>query len=250
MIFNVWTFLFEVVNFVVLVEVLRRLLFRPLQGAIDSRKEANAKAQADAAQAREEAVTLQQQLNSRLASLDQERQELIRKAREQTEADRKTTMAEAESAVRKRREESAAQLEVERTQALQSLHAELVQSAFALADRLLREAANSTLQQQLAGRLIDELQQIPDDLRQRLRAEIQADDAAVVETATDLNGEILQNVDSALQSLAGRTLSVSVETRPELSCGLRLRLAGHVWDATLTGALSEAVPGARGSEAP
>ncbi len=100
MIFNVWTFLFEVVNFLVLVYVLQRLFYRPLHEAIDRRREANAKAQADAQKAGQEAAALKQQLNTRLAALDQERQELIRAAREQTEADRKATIAEAERAAR------------------------------------------------------------------------------------------------------------------------------------------------------
>jgi len=246
MIFNVWTFLFEVVNFLVLVYVLRRLLYRPLQEAIDRRKDANAKAQADAEQARQEANALQQQLSNKMAALDQERQELIRKARDQAEADRKVTMAEAERAVQKRREEAASQLEGERAEALQALHAELLQSALALAERFLHEASSSTLEQQLAGRLLDELQRIPEDERRRLRGELQAGDTAVVETAADLNGEILERLDGALESLAGRTVSLSVQTRPELKGGLRLRLGGHVWDASLTGGLGEVASSSSG----
>src|SRR5271169_2891842 len=98
MIFNVWTFLFEVVNFLVLVYVLHRLLYRPLHEAIDRRREANAKAQADAEKARHEATTLKQQLDTQMAALEDERLELILKARDQAQADRKATMAEAERA--------------------------------------------------------------------------------------------------------------------------------------------------------
>ncbi len=250
MIFNVWTFLFEVLNFLVLVYVLRWLLYRPLHEAIDRRREANAKAQADADKARQEAVTLQQQLNAQRTALDQQRQEVIRKAREQAEAERKATRAEAERAVQHRREEVEQQLERERAEALQALHAELVQSAVALAERCLHEASNSTLQQQLAGRLVEALQHIAEDERQRLRGELEADEIAVVETAADLNGEIFQNLDGALKSLAGRRVNLSVQTRPELLGGLRLRLGGHVWDASLTGGLGEVAPTSSGSIPP
>jgi F-type H+-transporting ATPase subunit b len=250
MIFNVWTFLFEVVNFLALAYVLHRLLYRPLQEAIDRRREANAKAQADAENARVEATALKQQLSTKLASIDEERQDLIRNARDQAEAERKATMAAAENDLTKRRQEAAQTLQEERTQALQSLHAELVQSAVALAERFLRESSSSTLQQQLAGRLVEELRQIPEGGRQRLRGELLPDDDAVVETASDLNGEIVQSIDGALESLAGRAVNLSVQTRPELLGGLRLRLGGHVWDATLTGVLREAAPTSRGRLAP
>jgi F-type H+-transporting ATPase subunit b len=250
MIFNVWTFLFEVLNFLVLVYVLRRLLYRPLHEAIDQRREANARAEADADRARQEATALQRQLNAEMAAQDQQRQELIRAAREQVEADRKMIMAEAERAAQGRREEVEQQLARERAEALQALHAELVQSALALAERFLHEASNSTLHRQLAGRLIEELQQMPEDEIQRLRGELEADETALVETAAELNGEILQNLDGALKSLVGRPVSLSVQTRPELLGGLRLRLGGHVWDASLTGRLTEAAPASAGSVAP
>jgi F-type H+-transporting ATPase subunit b len=250
MIFNVWTFLFEVVNFLVLIYVLFRLLYRPLHEAIDRRREANAKAQADADKARQEATALQQQLNAQQAALDQQRQELIRKAREQAEAERKATMAEAERAVQRRREEVAQQLERERAEALQALRAELVQSAVRLAEHILHEASTATLERQLAGRLVEELQHIPEDECQRLRGELAADEIAVVETTADLNGEILQRLDGALKALAGRTVSLCVQTRPELLGGLRLRLGGHVWDASLTGGLGEVAPTSPGSVPP
>lgn len=240
--FNVWTFLFQVINFLALVYILRRLLYRPLQEAIDQRRKLNAQAQADAEQARLLATSLQQQLTTRLAAIEKERQEVVNKAREQAEADRKSVMAAAERDANQRREKAAQQLEGERTQALQSLHAELVQSAVGLAERVLHEAAGSSLQRELAGRLVEAVQKTPEDERQRLGRELQADDAAVIETAADLNGEIAQGINGAIQSLVGRAVSVSVQTRPDLLAGLRLRLGGHVWDATLTGVLREVAP--------
>ncbi len=55
MTFNIWTFLFEVVNFVVLAYILHRLLYRPLREAIDRRRAEIAQTQAEAEQARAEA---------------------------------------------------------------------------------------------------------------------------------------------------------------------------------------------------
>ena len=214
--FNVWTFLFQVVNFLVLVYVLRRLLYRPIHEAIDRRREANARAQADADRASKEAAALQVQLKNQIAALDQKRQDLLRSGREQTEAERKAVMAEAEAAARRRREELDRQLDEERAEAFKALHAELVQSAIALAERFLHESADSTLQKQLAGRLIEELENVPEVERQRLREEVEADgpdEAAVVETAADLDEDVLRRLDAALMSLLG-TVTVSPRLCP------------------------------------
>ena len=194
MTFNVWTFLFQVINFLVLVYILRRLLYRPLREAIDRRREANAKAQADAEAARREAAALQESLDRQLAEVDGKREAVLREARERAEAERQATAAEAEAAIRRRREEVDRQLARERDEALRSLRAELVHSAVEMAGRLLSEAADSTLQRQLAARLVEELRRVSEDQRRRFREEWDDGEAAVVETAAELNGEVLRDL--------------------------------------------------------
>lgn len=239
MAFNFWTFLFQVVNFLVLVYILRRLLYRPLREAIDRRREANAKAQADAEAARREAAAVQASLDQQLADLDRRREAVIREARDRADAERKATSAEADAAIRRRREECEQQLVRERDEAVRSLRAELLRSAAEMAGRLLSEASDSTLQRQLAARLVEELRRVPDDERRRLREGWDDGEAAVVETAAEINGEVLRELGGAIESLAGRSLDVSVRVRPDLLAGLRLRIGGHVWDASMAGRLEE-----------
>jgi F-type H+-transporting ATPase subunit b len=238
MIFNVWTFLFQVFNFLALVYILRRLLYRPLREAIDRRREAHAQAQADAA--RREAATLQQELSERIADLDRRRAETLREARERAEVERQAALAEAECAIRRRREEAEQQVARDRDEALRSLRGELVRSAVALAERFLSQASNAGLQRQLTLRLVEQLGGIPEDERQRLRGEWEADDSAVLETAAELNGDLLQAINTALESLVGRRVDIQVQARPALVGGLRLRIGGQVWDASLAGGLEEA----------
>ena len=162
MTFNVWTFLFEVVNFLVLVYVLHRLLYRPLREAIDRRREANAKAQAEAEKARQEAdrAPAATERSSWRTWSSSARSRSARPASRPRPSGKRRGRGRAgacSGAARK----STQQLERERAEALQALRAELVQSAVELAERFLREASDSTLQQQLAGRLVEELQQHP-----------------------------------------------------------------------------------------
>jgi F-type H+-transporting ATPase subunit b len=239
MVFNVWTFLFQVVNFLVLVAILRWLLYRPLREAIDRRREANAKAQADAEAARREAAALQATLDQQLAEVDRKRAEVMRESRERAEAERQALMADTEAVSRRRREELEQQLAREREEALRSLRAELVHSAVEMASRLLSEASDSTLQHRLAGRLVDELRRIPVEERLRLRGEWDEGEAVVLETAAELNGDVLRDLGGAIESLAGRPMGLSVQVRPDLLGGVRLRIGGHVWDASMAGRLEE-----------
>jgi F-type H+-transporting ATPase subunit b len=104
--FNPWTFLFEVLNFLVLAYVLHRLLYRPLREAIEKRKVANEQALTAAAAARKAADAAEAQFAAKLADADRERTEILRKAAEQAEADRAKRLVDAESAAKSLREQA------------------------------------------------------------------------------------------------------------------------------------------------
>jgi F-type H+-transporting ATPase subunit b len=239
--FNWWTFLFEALNFVVLAYVLHRLLYRPLRAAIEQRQAATAKAQADAEQARKKAEALQQQLQTQLAELERHRQETIHEAREQAKEERKKLLAETEQTLEQRREESRQAMENEHREALKALHGEVVTQAVELTRRLLHEATDQTLDRQLALRLVQSLQELSETERADLQAQCQAADGAVLETAQELDAPTLEQIANAVTAVAGKPVALTVQTKPALVGGVRLRVGGQVWDGSLAGQLQDGV---------
>jgi F-type H+-transporting ATPase subunit b len=240
MTFNPWTFLFEALNFVVLVFILHRLLYRPLREAIERRREAAERAQHEAEQARQEAAALQQRLAAQMTELEQQRQDALRKAREEAEGERRKLLEETEKALQHRREEAQRALERGREEALRALRVEVSGWAIDLAGRLLSESADRTLHGQLALHLIEVLHDLPEKEREQLRTYWQPDDAAVLETAGELEEAVLQQVGEGLSAVLGWPVTLTTHREPALRGGVRLRLGGHVWDASLAGQLEEA----------
>ena len=242
MIFNVWTFLFQVVNFLVLVYILRRLLYRPLREAIDRRREANAKAQADAEAARA-------RRRGRSAAIDPAARgpgpaapgrhpEGSRAGRGRTEDPHGRGGAGHPSPPRRKSSSSSSETVTRRSQ---SLHGELVHSAVALAGAIPEARPPiPRSSEQLAGRLVGELRAHPGRRAPAAARRVgRRRDSAVVEAAADVNGELLASIDGAVESLAGRPVNLSVRVQPDLLGGVRLRFGGHVWDASLADGLQE-----------
>src|SRR5579875_3088399 len=229
--FNPWTFLFEVLNFVVLAAVLYRLLYRPLHEAIDRRREDGPRAQAEADKAREQAMTLQQRLQAQLAEVEQQREAALRESRERAEAERKKMFAEAEVEIQRRRE-----------QERQKLRGEMTSLAVAVAQRLLRESCDRTLNDQLALHLIEELRQLPADKRQTVGDQWQPEDGAMLEMAGELDDATVRQIEETAGKLVGQPLTLTTANVPALLGGVRLRLGGHIWDASLAAQLEVSEP--------
>jgi len=235
--FNWWTFLFEALNFVVLVYVLHRLLYSPLRDAIDKRQQENVRAKTEAEQAHQAAAALQRQVREQLAAAEQQRQQLIHDAHEQAESERLKLLALAEQAAQQRQDELRQALEQERQEALKSLRGEVVAEALELTRRLLGQASDRTLHRQLILRLLETLSRLPESERERMRSDWQADEGAVLETAQELDNETLGQINEAVTSLVGKQVPLSSRTRPALISGLRLRIGGQVWDSSLAAPL-------------
>jgi len=237
--FNVWTFLFEILNFVVLAFILHRLLYRPLRDAIDQRKAENEKVRNEAEAARKEADTTQAQLAAKLAELDRERTETLRKTAEQAEAEKAKRLAEADAAARTVREQSQRDSEQLRHDTLAGLEAEVGALAVDLAQRLLTQACDVSLNEQLARHLADTIRSVSADERDRIRQDAGAGDI-VVESAESLTEPIRNNLTAAVRELLGHDCSPKFEVKQALVGGALLRVGGHIWDATIAAQLEAA----------
>jgi F-type H+-transporting ATPase subunit b len=86
--FNLTTFLFEIVNFLVLLVVLQRLIYRPLRKGIDARRQAQ-EDEAAALVTKEQAVLAQgHELDARARQLDELRLTAVREAAEAASEER------------------------------------------------------------------------------------------------------------------------------------------------------------------
>ena len=136
-----WTLLLQAINFLVLLWLLHRLLYRPMLAAIDARKAAirgDREAAAEARRAAEEATAEQ---HRRLNEIETARRGILAAAEGEAAArrDRLLTDArhEAETISARMRE----QLSVERQEAALTLRREACHLATAMAQRLLENAA-------------------------------------------------------------------------------------------------------------
>jgi F-type H+-transporting ATPase subunit b len=243
--FNPWTFLFEILNFLVLAYVLHRLLYRPLREAIDRRQAENEKARTDAEAARKEADAARSELAAKLAASDKERQELLHKAAEEAEAEKTKRLAETAAAAKAVREQARHDAEQLRQDTLAGIEGEVGQMAVGLAGRLLSEVSGTSLNAELVRRLVEAIRGVNGDERDRVRRDA-GTGGAVVESAAPLDEVLQKNLTAALHDMLGHPCEVKVEVKPALVGGALARVGGHVWDATVAAQLTAANTAVRG----
>lgn len=233
MTFNSWTFLFEIVNFLVLIYILQRLLYRPLHDAVDRRRQAIERMQADAENERQQAADQHRKLEEQLAAIAEERQRTLEDTKHEAEAERQQILIQAAHETERRAALAQESLERERREMMQALEQTVVQDASRLAERLLRDASDEDLDTRLANRLAQTVGSLAPAEREGLIRNWNAGETATLEAAHDLPPETVKQVHDAVAGVLGHDIALHVQLTPELVCGVRLRLDGHIWDASL-----------------
>ena len=99
--FSWWTFALQAVNFLILIWLLRRFLFKPVTAIVARRKEEIARGMTEVSAEKQKALNMQRDLQAQRAGIEAERQKAIEEQRAQLADERKKMIDEARAEAEK-----------------------------------------------------------------------------------------------------------------------------------------------------
>lgn len=233
--FDWTTFVLEVLNFLVLLWILKRFLYQPVLDVLDARQ---ARVKAEMAQAEKlqnEAAALGQQYQERLAHWTQEREQL----RQQLQQDLAQQRASGMEKIRQSLTDEEAKARV-RNAATTAIHeAELIRQAadeaYENVAAMLRRLASPTLTAGIVRLLVEDLAALPDEQQQALRTAAKkiATEAVDIASAHPLDDAAQQEIARGLAAAAGRRLALAIRPDPALIAGVRIAVGECLLHANL-----------------
>ncbi|WP_339905334.1 F0F1 ATP synthase subunit delta [Pseudomonas guineae] len=232
----------QLLNFIILVWLMKRFLYQPVLNAIAAREQKIAAQLADAAATKAEAHKQQHVFEQKNQAFDEQRAELLRQATDAATAEGKRLRLEARQA--------ADTASAARTKALltdtQQLHAEIVrhtqQQVFDISRRVLRDLADVSLEQQACTVFIQRLRAADATTLAALNTALKATDesaTALLRSAFDLPVAQQVAIQSALDDTFGQAIALTFETAPELVGGIEFSAQGQKLAWSIAGYLSE-----------
>lgn len=228
------TFILEIINFLVLLWILKRFLYQPVLDVIARRRKAIEAELEKAETMQQEAESLKAQYDGRVAEWETER----RKSREQLSAEldqvRAQRLAELQTSLEEAREKARAADRRAQADHERAVEQQALRQAAAFSGRLLGQAAGPELEARLLELLIEELQTLSPEQRARLHEQWGEAPASIeVSSAFDIDGAQRDRLQAALQELAGPGIPVDFRQDPELMAGLRIVIGAWVLAANV-----------------
>ena len=222
-----FTVIAQIINFLILVALLKRFLYGPIVRAMDRREEeiasrlaAAAKKAVDAEQERERYETLARELA-------ETREEMRAKAREEADELRKELLEKAREEVNRSRAQWRESFHGERESFLRSLRRHVCEEACTVARRVVTEMADSSLEERMAVCLERRIRDLSAEERGELSGHFRASgEDIIVRSAFELSTEGRTALVRAVNSLMGAA-TLRFEVEPALLCGVEIVAGGR-----------------------
>ena len=218
-----WTLALQAINFLVLVALLQRFLYRPVTRAIARRRQQTEKSLADAAAASARAEDERVRLAAERADLPAARDQLLEQARCEIETERQRAVDAARAEVEAMQVAARDELAAEQADARIDLRHHAVELALELAASILRASASAAVATSLVEQLADKLAALPADELARLRAQVANGRGLEIVTASPLSPSIEARLRERLAEQLGAGARVELATDDHLIAGAELR---------------------------
>jgi F-type H+-transporting ATPase subunit b len=218
----------QALNFIILVWLLKRFLYKPILNAVDAREKRIAAELADADAKKAEAQKERDEFQRKNEEFDQQRAALLSKATDEAKAEHQRLLDDARKA--------ADVLSAKRQEALrsdantlnQAIRRRTQQEVFAIARKALTDLATASLEERMSEAFTRRLVMIDGKAKEKIAAAVKtASGPAVVRSAFDLPEEQRAAIKKALNETFLAEVNVRFETAPDLISGIELTTNGQ-----------------------
>lgn len=240
--FDWWSLALQAVNFLVLVWLLRRFLFRPVQQLIRARKARSEDLLRAARKKLDEAEAEKARYDAQIAAFEAQREDSLREFQARLDADRDTALAKARESAEAMIASAHEAIAEDRHRSVAASRADLVALAKAVASRILADRGkDADLHADIAAALA-RLASLPGPERQRLHTSLENPAATIsVETAEIVGAPEQDAIAEQLRRALGTGAEIVFATRPELLGGAKITLPHARLDASWASYLDAAM---------
>ena len=228
MLINWFTVGAQALNFLILVWLMRRFLYKPILLAIAAREKRIATELADADAKKAEAKKERDEFQHKNEEFDQQRVALMSKATDEANAERQRLLEEARQA--------ADALSVKRREGLrndahrlnQAIRRRTQQEVFAIVRKALTDLATTSLEERMGEVFTRRLREMDGKAKEGLGQALKtASEPALVRSAFEMPQEQRAAIQNALNETFSAEIPVRFETAPDLVSGIELTTNGQ-----------------------
>lgn len=222
MLIDWFTVVAQIVNFLVLVALLKRFLYGPLVAAIDAREKKIADRVAEAARSEKEAAARVEKLSREAAEMEREKGNILATAREEADRKRGEILNEARANVKELEAKWRDELEREKSVFLDEVRRRAAEEILNGTRAALHELASADLESCAISAFVEKLGALDPAVLHKFASE-----GMTVVSHDELPADLRERIRRAVAERLGGAAEIQFERAPAMAWGVELRTNGQ-----------------------
>lgn len=222
MLIDWFTVVAQIVNFLVLVGLLKHFLYGPLIHAMDAREARIAAQVAEAGKKNQEADRKSEQVRQQMAELEDRGAQIVAEARKEADRERNEMVQRARQSVEALEQRWRDDLRLEQSVFYQEMRRAAVAEILATTRRVLGDLASADLERSAVEAFLEKLRSFD-----RAALEKMSGSGLQIVSATELPAELRGRIEDVIAERVGTAVAPLFERSTEMAWGIELRGAGQ-----------------------
>lgn len=228
MLIDWFTIIAQIVNFLILVALLKHFLYGRVIKAMDERERKIASRLEDAEKKQEEAQNEAASHRKKNEELEERRKEFLSQAREEAEKERKELIQKARAEIEQLQTRWREALEQEKDSFLRELRQRVNEQVCHIARQAMKDLANADLEGQILNTFIERLKNLGDKEQKTIIASLgDGSHPVTIMSAFEIASNDRQKITKALRNTIKEDIEVEYQTSPDMILGIELRSHGR-----------------------
>lgn len=223
-----FTVIAQVINFLILVWLLKHFLYKPILNAIDAREKRVADELANANAKQSEAEKEKEEFKHKNEEFDQQRNALLNKAKEEAKAERQRLLEEVRKEASELRAKQQEALKNEKQNLNQEIGRRTQQEVFNIARKVLQDLAGTSLEECTVDVFDQRLHNLKSDEKKQLASALsESSSQVIIRSAFNLPQAQRDSIKKTIKETLGIEIQPRFETAPDLISGIELTTDGQ-----------------------
>ena len=228
MLIDWFTTIAQVINFLILVWLLKRFLYKPILNAIDEREERIATKLSNAEMIQVDAKKESDELKNKIKEIDDQRASILSKATDDAESERERLFEDAREAAKRLTEKSREDLRREEKRFHQSIIQKTQKEVFAITRKVLMDLSGLTLESHIVDVFIRRLSEVNEEDISLLKSSSSSSASqGTVRSSIELTNTQQAEVKNAICEYFKNEVELQFEIVPNLLSGIELIINGQ-----------------------
>lgn len=227
------SFILEIINFLVLIWILKHLFYTPIKEAITQRKQAILDALDKAQKLHDEALALQAKYENRLTEWETEKAEKQKEFQQSFEEWKSRELANFEKTIEKEKEKINSREMQRIASTIEANTRESMDVAAHFATRFLKYFADTELERKIIDKVIDDLSHLTDEKLKSLKDNMQGYSEVTVQSTYPISENQKQNLIQIIKKISHSPMNIVFSQDANLISGLNIQLGSLYLQANL-----------------